>query len=240
MIEHEKLAHKLSWAPLEENGIPIATLVDDGSLVESQLEEFLSETEILQAAKYSVAKERRHFTLRKCFQRAFVASVIGWDGPLKTLALVHQRDTQPHCPQAPQWHLSFSSSGLTYLAGASNIGPIGIDIERERKIENALQLAERFFSPFEAAALSRLDEPELNRHFLLMWTAKEAALKAIGKGIVSGLNTFTFKRAAQTDRYVIQDAPDSPDLWGLFHLDFIPGHLVAVVKKIVVDKAEVT
>jgi 4'-phosphopantetheinyl transferase len=60
---------------------------------------------------------------------------------------------------------------------------IGIDLEHLRPID-AVPLAQRFFSPQEAAILSALTGAEQQRAFFRGWTQKEAYLKATGDGLV--------------------------------------------------------
>ncbi|HZX70296.1 MAG TPA: 4'-phosphopantetheinyl transferase superfamily protein, partial [Rhodanobacter sp.] len=73
------------------------------------------------------------------------------------------------------------------IAIARGIAP-GIDIERRRPQPRALRLARRFFASDEATALAALPEEARATAFLDLWTAKEALLKAHGRGIGFGLS----------------------------------------------------
>ena len=55
---------------------------------------------------------------------------------------------------------------------------VGVDVEREREIEDAEAIAERCFSPAERDACRALG-------FLYCWTRKEAFVKALGSGLSS-------------------------------------------------------
>jgi 4'-phosphopantetheinyl transferase len=82
---------------------------------------------------------------------------------------------------------NWSHSGRhALMAIAHGIAP-GIDIERRRPRPRALALARRFFADDEAAALATLPEADRADAFLELWTAKEALLKAHGRGIGFGL-----------------------------------------------------
>lgn len=59
---------------------------------------------------------------------------------------------------------------------------VGIDLEYIRSID-AIALAQRFFSPSEAAVMRSLIEAEQHRAFFRGWTQKEAYLKATGDGL---------------------------------------------------------
>jgi 4'-phosphopantetheinyl transferase len=64
----------------------------------------------------------------------------------------------------------------------------GVDLERLRPHPKAVPIAQRYFSPDEAAALAALPPERRDRAFLELWTAKEAVLKALGRGLAFGLD----------------------------------------------------
>eukprot|EP01047_Picozoa_sp_COSAG01_P000710 COSAG01_NODE_14_length_41020_cov_40.702133_2_plen_227_part_00 len=77
----------------------------------------------------------------------------------------------------------------------SFMGPVGIDIENISRSIDFLKLAKRYFHTSEFTYLSSLPSIEdLHREFYLIWTQKEAYVKAIGRGISYGLNNFTVQR----------------------------------------------
>jgi 4'-phosphopantetheinyl transferase len=60
---------------------------------------------------------------------------------------------------------------------------IGIDLEQIRPLSDTEQLAQRFFSPREYAAICASPPPQKQATFFRYWTCKEAYLKATGEGI---------------------------------------------------------
>jgi 4'-phosphopantetheinyl transferase len=74
---------------------------------------------------------------------------------------------------------------------------LGVDIEQTREGVHALELAQRFFAPAEAKVLAACGEAERNRLFLRLWCAKEAVLKALGRGLAFGLERVEFARALE-------------------------------------------
>lgn len=90
---------------------------------------------------------------------------------------------------------NWSHSGeWALLALAHDITP-GIDIELPRpRATRPLELAQRFFCAEEAAWLAGLPESEQLAGFLDLWTAREAVLKALGRGIAFGLDKLAFRR----------------------------------------------
>lgn len=85
-------------------------------------------------------------------------------------------------PEAPDFNVSHSES-VAILAVASR--PVGVDIERMRKVNEAA-LAARYFAPAERAALHRLQGDARRTLFFELWTRKEAAAKATGDGYRHG------------------------------------------------------
>lgn len=79
------------------------------------------------------------------------------------------------------------SGGQALVAVAQGIAP-GIDIERVRARPRALLIADRYFCADEIAALGALSDTQRSHAFLEIWTAKEAVLKALGRGIAFGLD----------------------------------------------------
>lgn len=67
---------------------------------------------------------------------------------------------------------------------------VGVDVERDRVVRNAEQIAERYFHPIEIAAIVSAPPTERSIAFLKCWTAKEAVLKAIGTGVNDSLAEF--------------------------------------------------
>ena len=132
--------------------------------------------------------------------------VRAWLGELWRLApgaLVLTRDAygRPHLDGGTHHvDLNWSHSGDwligAYAEGAQTGGMrVGIDIELLRPRPKALALAERFFAPAETAWLAQLaDDPARLEHaFTRLWCAKEAVLKAHGRGLSFGLEKLNFQ-----------------------------------------------
>jgi 4'-phosphopantetheinyl transferase len=82
------------------------------------------------------------------------------------------------------------TDGLVVLA-AGRIAQVGVDVEALAKPVR-LDIAKRYFSATEAAALAALPPGERAVRFLRLWTLKEAYLKATGQGVSGGLDTAIF------------------------------------------------
>lgn len=108
-------------------------------------------------------------------------------------------DSDTHRAAFEQVDLNWSHSGnwlIAAYAKGAQIGGIrvGIDIELLRPRPKALALAQRFFAPEETAWLATLaDQPARLQHaFTRLWCAKEAVLKAHGRGLSFWLEKLRF------------------------------------------------
>jgi 4'-phosphopantetheinyl transferase len=120
---------------------------------------------------------------------------------------------------APHGALEFNwshSGDRALLAIARGITP-GIDLERKRTRTHVLDIAERFFCAEEAAALAMLDDLQRPDAFLELWTAKEAVLKALGRGLAFGLDRLRFAVAPAMPAMLWLDEDDASQ-WQLHPL----------------------
>lgn len=117
---------------------------------------------------------------------AWLAAQLGNDAPRSTLVRdVHGRPRfVPPCAYDVSW--SHSGEGLLVALGAGV--EVGADLERLRPRPRALELARRFFDPRETAWLEAMEGAEREDTFVRIWCAKEAILKAYGRGIAFGLH----------------------------------------------------
>lgn len=92
---------------------------------------------------------------------------------------------------------NWSHSGERLLVALARGARVGADIEWLRPRPNAMTLARRFFTPGEAAQLAALPHDQAERWFVRLWCAKEAVLKAHGRGIAFGLERLEFTREGE-------------------------------------------
>lgn len=108
----------------------------------------------------------------------------------------------PEGTHRPPLYFSLSHHVGHLLVAVCRQYPVGVDLEsRERHLRQPMKLAKRYFHPSEYDYLKRLPDEQLREHWLMVWTCKEAVVKATGGGIVSGL-----------DRFAVLPADDHPQL----------------------------
>jgi 4'-phosphopantetheinyl transferase len=134
---------------------------------------------------------------------------------------VAQRGRQPAsavrldrtCPDCPRPHgkpvvvggaldVSLSHSGEWIGVAVSDVGAVGLDVERVDTtvdIEQALGFA---LAPAEAAELHRLPADARRRAFFRYWTRKESILKATGEGLRSPMPELVVAPPDQQPRLV--------------------------------------
>lgn len=125
--------------------------------------------------------------------------------------------------------VSWSHSGDRLLVALGEGVQVGADLERQRPRPRALELARRFFAPGETAWLEALPAPAREDAFVRLWCAKEAVLKAHGRGIAFGLHRF---RVGEQDGALrlLQADPALGDVggWNLHEFVPLPGYRAAL------------
>ncbi|MDJ0508106.1 MAG: 4'-phosphopantetheinyl transferase superfamily protein [Crocosphaera sp.] len=134
--------------------------------------------------------------------------------------------------------LKFNVSHSENLAiyGISRHHLIGIDIEYLRPMKEAEKLAERFFSSKEFEAIKSLSTEKKEKAFFQLWTAKEAYLKAIGKGISGGLEQVEISLREPMELIKVPEKNQSS--WELLSFTPHPNYIAAMVVE--AKKANIT
>jgi len=129
----------------------------------------------------------------------------------------------------PLLGISFNVSragALTVVAVAQGRS-VGVDIERQRPIDEALGIAESMFSEPEYELLRSVPPASRSHAFLTLWTRKESLVKAVGGGLSLGLDWFDVSE--QDDRGVGRPrGPRGVLPFTIGRLDAPPGYVGAV------------
>jgi 4'-phosphopantetheinyl transferase len=130
----------------------------------------------------------------------------------------------PH--EALRFSLSHCGPWLLF-AVAIGVQP-GVDIEALAPRPNALRLAERYFDPIEAAELRALPGAQREWRFYHAWTAREAVLKAIGRGLAFGLQRLRIGVDAAGAPSLLALQGDDPLAWQLHSVAAPDGFVAAL------------
>lgn len=182
----------------------------------------------LDAASVHVWRLPHHRGAGRSALAALLAAYLGV--PAAALAFVSGPHGKPAlAPPHDALAFSWSHSGDYALAAlARGVAP-GVDLERVQPRPRALELAERYFAAEEAVALRGLSGEARTRAFFALWTAKEAVLKALGRGLAYGPArvAFALQRGRAAPRaFAGEAAPASA--WQLHALAPAPGYVGAV------------
>ncbi len=151
------------------------------------LEQILSEDELDRARRFHFPKDRRHFTVAHGRLRAILGLYL--DAPPSHIGFRYNRYGKPSLAESAIY-FNLSHSGGRALYAFTRRAEIGVDIERIRTDVEYAQIAEKFFSPRENAALRTLYAHQQPLAFFNCWTRKEAFIKAIGEGVSFPLDQF--------------------------------------------------
>lgn len=158
--------------------------IDDASLQDC-LMPLLTDDEHARALAFVVAGARNHYVQTRAVLRLLLSSWLG--RPPLSLALEYGPYGKPSLRDHPRCCFNVAHSGEYALLALSDGQPIGVDIERQRATSDLDALARMVFSPNEMLAWGMLPDAERVPKFFSIWAAKEALVKAIGRGLGLGV-----------------------------------------------------
>lgn len=110
------------------------------------------------------------------------------------------------------------SHGVALIAVAET-RELGVDVEYIRTDFASIDIARRFFSPREVAALNALPPEQQVAAFFRCWARKEAYIKAIGRGLSQPLDGFDVTLAPELPAALLRADEDDPSRWSLSDID---------------------
>ncbi len=136
---------------------------------------------------------------------------------------------KPFLPEHAELHFNLSHSADLALVAATRVGPVGVDVEEIRALDDLMGLARRNFSPAELDALVALPAAERQAAFFSCWTRKEAFVKALGEGLSHPLDAFDVSlRPGEPARVLAVRGEDAAEDWWLHDLRTRDGFAAAV------------
>jgi 4'-phosphopantetheinyl transferase len=155
------------------------------------LENYLSEDERQRAARFVVGIPRQRFITGRGALRRLVGQYLNIQ-PGDVKFTFNPFGKPLLAPELGQDGLQFNlthSKGLI-LAAFVRDARIGVDVEWREEMQDALEIAARFFTPVECRAIRAAGQDLQTQTFLRYWTCKEAFIKAVGEGISYPLDQF--------------------------------------------------
>jgi 4'-phosphopantetheinyl transferase len=180
--------------------------------------EVLDDEERDRANRFRVDAARHRFLAAHIMLRCALGQHLGrLPGELRFRTSVRGKPSLDLTDDGPTPYFNLSHSGdIAVVAIASS--ELGVDVEEIRPRINASRLAERFFSRSECNWLASRPPERRVADFLVIWTCKEAYLKAVGSGVAMPLRSVEI----DPDRPAIarlSNDPHAAALWSLLRVD---------------------
>ena len=200
-------------------------LIDSSGNDFASCAELLSSDEQARAARFKFDKDRRLFTVAHAALRSILSRYLRT--PPATLEFAAGANGKPRLAGEPRGELRFnlSHSGNAALAAVSLGREVGVDIEMAKKDFAFDEVAERFFTAREVAALRALPAHLQRQAFYQCWTSKEAFLKAKGTGLSGELDEVEITMATNRRIRIEANVPE----WALTELAPATGYEAALV-----------
>jgi 4'-phosphopantetheinyl transferase len=142
----------------------------------------LSQEEILRSERFRFPELQRRFAAGRGALRMILAGYLGVEP--EQVKFGYTTHGKPFLLNSPSnIHFNISHSGDFMVAAVCLSSPIGVDIEKKDPRFRAMEIAERFFCDSERKQIARLGGDARLEAFFQIWTAKEAVLKAAGRGL---------------------------------------------------------
>lgn len=196
----------------------------------------LSPDEQERAQRFYFERDRRHFTVARGVLRDILSrylpraphDMLFSYGPKGKPGLAPE--FLKAVPQAGDLRFNLSHAGGLALYGFTRGRDIGVDIEQIRALEDAEQIARRFFAPGEVQVFCALPPASRMQGFFNCWSRKESYIKATGDGLSMPLDRFEVSLIpGEPARFlrVIGD-PAAAARWSLRELYPAPGYAAAI------------
>ncbi|HEV2670469.1 MAG TPA: 4'-phosphopantetheinyl transferase superfamily protein [Gemmatimonadales bacterium] len=202
----------------------------------------LSHAERLRAARFVFDRDRRRFILARARLRQLLAARLGGGGEsggggggIRPDAVEFAYGARAKPALAGRFadaDLHFNVSHCDDVAVYALSGrEVGIDVEAVRVIDDADDIATRFFSAREVDAYRALDAGDKPLGFVNCWTRKEAFVKALGHGLFMPLQDFDVTLAPGEPARILRanNVPGAQSGWSLASFSPAPGFVAAVV-----------
>ncbi|MCY4043563.1 MAG: 4'-phosphopantetheinyl transferase superfamily protein [Cellvibrionales bacterium] len=175
------------------------SLITDASLL-SRYHHLLNAEEAEKVARLKFEKHRKDALITRVFIREILAKYTGM--PATSLEFGKGEKGKPYLSNIHRpifFNLSHTQDLI--ICGVTPFADIGVDVENlQRNDENIIEIADRYFSPTEVAALQKLPANQKKSRFFDYWTLKESFIKVVGLGLSFPLDKFSFSIGSQPTR----------------------------------------
>lgn len=176
---------------------PLPSIAEDEG---ARLERLITEEEGTRRDRFRMVDDRRRFARARGLLRTLLAAQLSTSA--SSIAFVLGPSGKPALPPGPDQaparvRFNVSHSHEWILIGLALDREVGVDVEHYQPRGELLDLARRFFSAREVAALEALPPASQDAAFYTTWACKESFVKVIGQGLSAGLEGFSVLGAAE-------------------------------------------
>jgi 4'-phosphopantetheinyl transferase len=196
-----------------------------------RLQCILSADELQRAERFYFQRDRWRFTVARGVLRGILSLYLGLEPQqLRFCYNSYGKPALVSTASTVKLHFNVSHSHELALYAVTYDREIGIDVEHIRTNFACQEIAERFFSPQERAALRSLPAPVKYEAFFHCWTRKEAYIKARGEGLSLPLDQFAVSLTPGEPAALLTThwAPHEAARWALRELMPGPGYAAAL------------
>jgi 4'-phosphopantetheinyl transferase len=205
-----------------------AVRTDGPSAVAERFEPLLGADEKSHAARFRFDHLRCSFIIARGVLRTLLANYLNIS-PIN-IQFKYGARKKPALPPPASIDFNMSHSGGLAVFAFTVGCEVGVDVERIRPLQDAQDIADRFFCSEEAAELMSLSADQREHGFYLCWTRKEAYIKAIGDGLYAPLDGFRVTlQPSQPARFMhIAHDTNAAKAWTLHDLQLAPSYAAAL------------
>jgi 4'-phosphopantetheinyl transferase len=192
------------------------------------LRRILSADEVERAEKFKFLRDRDHFIAARGVLRTLLGNYLELD-PAE-IRFSYSAYGKPELAGSPGISFNISHSHELALFAFTARAAIGIDIEYLRRDFIFEDIAEKFFSRDEVAALREIPEDRKAEAFFDCWTCKEAYIKAVGEGLSHPLDSFSvsFESDKPDVTLKVDNDREGSSPWNIVKLTPAPGYAAAI------------
>ncbi len=168
--------------------------------------------------RFHFPADRRRYVVTRAALRLLLAFHL--DRPARAIRFTYGSHGKPILSGTDEGspHFNLTHSGDLAVIAVTGLGPVGVDVEVCRPINDFRGLAARFFAAEEQALLESLDDTAALEAFFLCWTRKEAVLKALGTGLSTGLEQVVVTCRPGMAARMVSVPGRTAQWWTLVHL----------------------
>ncbi len=208
MININTYICQYSSEPLSLTGNQVhiwATALDQPPIALATLRNTLSGDELLRSQRYATPELQQRFIIGRSILRMLLSRYTGLAA--KSVGFVYGKNGKPALDEqsdASSIHFNMSHSANLAVYAFSAQTALGVDIEYVQPVPDMWRVAQRFFAAEELSVLRGIPEEQQLRAFYRCWVHKEAFVKASGRGLTHGLDSFAISFAHEQPATLLQ------------------------------------